>query len=126
MTAPTSFTVLKTFLSSFTLPKSPLYQSYPPLLLILILLLISGDIHRNPGSKDLCSVCSRPVTSPVSDFLPLSSVKSPRNTLGPVQCSHPPLKLSPPTPNLFPYLHLQTPTNSHLQKRTPPKTTLYH
>ena len=38
-------------------PKSLHYLSHPPLMLIFMLLLISGDIHPNP-----CSVCSRRVT----------------------------------------------------------------
>ena len=59
---PTSFTVLKTFLSPFSHPKPPLYLSDPPLLLILMLLLISGDIHPNPGPIEPFSVCSRRVT----------------------------------------------------------------
>ena len=50
-----------TLLSLFFHPKPPLYLSYSPLLLILILL-ISSDIHRNPGPIDPCSVCSRRVT----------------------------------------------------------------
>ena len=43
-------------------PKSLHYSSHSPLILISILLLISGDIHPNPGPIDPCSVCSRRVT----------------------------------------------------------------
>ena len=39
---------------------SPSFQ--PSLLLIFMLLLISGDIHPNPGPIDPCFVCSRRVT----------------------------------------------------------------
>ena len=38
------------------------YSSHSPLILISMLLLISGDIHPNPGPIDPCSVCSRRVT----------------------------------------------------------------
>ena len=51
-----------TLLSLFYHPKPPLYLSYSQLLLILMLLLIRGDIHPNPGPTDPCSVCSRRVT----------------------------------------------------------------
>ena len=51
-----------TLLSLFFHPKPPLFLSYSPLHLILMLLLISGDIHPNPGPTDPCSVCSRRVT----------------------------------------------------------------
>ena len=56
------------FLSRTSLPRpsfhpKPLhYSSHSPLILISILLLISGDIHPNPGPIDPCSVCSRRVT----------------------------------------------------------------
>ena len=50
-----------TFPSLFFHLKPPLYLSYPPLIFILMLL-ISGDIHPNPGPIDPCSVCSRRVT----------------------------------------------------------------
>ena len=43
-------------------PKSLHYLSYSPLILIFMLLLISDDIHPNPGPIDPCSVCSRRVT----------------------------------------------------------------
>ena len=43
-------------------PKPLHYSSHSPLILISILLLISGDIHPNPGPIDPCSVCSRRVT----------------------------------------------------------------
>ena len=39
-------------------PKPLHYSSHPPLILIFMLLLISGDIHPNPGPIDPCSVCS--------------------------------------------------------------------
>ena len=43
-------------------PKPLHYSSHLPLILISMLLLISGDIHPNPGPIDPCSVCSRRVT----------------------------------------------------------------
>ena len=43
-------------------PKPLHYSSHSPLILISMLLLISGDIHPNPGRIDHCSVCSRRVT----------------------------------------------------------------
>ena len=43
-------------------PKPLHYSSHSPLILISMLLLISGDIHPNPGLIDPCSVCSRRVT----------------------------------------------------------------
>ena len=43
-------------------PKPLHYLSHPPLILISMLLLVSGDIHHNPGPIDPCSVCSRRVT----------------------------------------------------------------
>ena len=151
-------------------PKPLHYLSHPPLILIFMLLLISGDIHPNPGSTDPCSVCSRRVTwgnrsiqfincslwvhlscsgsglglGLVWVFLPLTFVKSPRNTLGLAQCAHPLLNPSPPSHTLILYLHpflylypflylhpftlqiphphSQTPTKPYLQKlTTPPK-----
>ena len=60
---PTSSTFSRTTLLSTSFHPKPLhYSSHPPLLLIFMLLLISGDIHPNPGPIDLCSVCSRRVT----------------------------------------------------------------
>ena len=115
-----------------------------------MLLLISGDIHPNPGLIDPCFVCSRRVTwrnrlvqcttvlsgytSPALVFLPLSFKKSPRDTLGLAQCAYPLLNPSPPSHTLILYLHpftlqiphphSQTPTKPYLQKCTPPKTTM--
>ena len=43
-------------------PKHLHHLSHSPLILISTLLLISGDIHPNPGPIDPCSVCSRRVT----------------------------------------------------------------
>ena len=43
-------------------PKPFHYLSHSPLIPISMLLLISGDIHPNPGPIDLCSVLSRRVT----------------------------------------------------------------
>ena len=43
-------------------PKPLHYSSHSPLILISMLLLISGDIHPNPGPINPCSVCSRRVT----------------------------------------------------------------
>ena len=59
---PTSSTFfLTTLLSPSFHPKPLHYSSHPPLILIFMLLLISGDIHPNPGPIDPCSVCSRRV-----------------------------------------------------------------
>ena len=153
MTAPTFFTVPTIFFSLFSHPKSPLYLSRPPLLLIFMLLLISGDIYPNPGPIDPCSVCSRKVTwrnrsvqcTKCSLWAHLSCSglcsrdfrKISPDTLGLVQCAHPSLKLPSPSYNLTSYLHPQTPTNPHLHLQTPtikpssskmkpPKTTLHH
>ena len=49
-----------TFLCLFFHPKPLLNLSHSPL--ILMLLLISSDIHPNPGPIDPCSVCSHRVT----------------------------------------------------------------
>ena len=59
---PTSSSFFRTTLLSPSFhPKSLHYSSHPPLILIFMLL-ISGDIHPNPGPKHPCSVCSRRVT----------------------------------------------------------------
>ena len=109
---------LTTLLSPFFHPKPLLYLSHSPLILILMLLLISGDIHPNPGSIDPCSACSRRVTwgnrsvqctncslwytSSALVFLLLAFVKFSRDTLGLAQCAHLPLNPVPSpinTPN---------------------------
>ena len=60
---PISSTFFRTTLLSLSFHPKPLhYLSHPPLILIIMLLLISGDIHPNPGPIDPCSVCSRRVT----------------------------------------------------------------
>ena len=60
---PTSSTFFRTTLLSPSFHPKPLHYSFhPPLILIFMLLLISGDIHPNPGPIDPCSVCSRRVT----------------------------------------------------------------
>ena len=51
-----------TLLSLFFHPKPLLYLSQSLLIFILMLLLISGDIHPNLGPIDLCFFCSRRVT----------------------------------------------------------------
>ena len=53
---------LRTLLSLFFHLKPLLYLSHSLLILILMLLLISSDIHPNPGPIDPCSVCSCRVT----------------------------------------------------------------
>ena len=86
------------------------------------MLLISGDIHPNPGPIDPCSVCSHRVTwgkdqynvptvlsgytSPALVFLLLTFIKPFRDTLGLAQCVHPLLNPSPPCDTLILYLHL--------------------
>ena len=60
---PTSSTFFRTTLLSPSFHPKPLHYSFhPPLIFIFMLLLISGDIHPNPGPIDPCSVCSRRVT----------------------------------------------------------------
>ena len=54
--------VRQLFLVSSSTPKPSHFLCYSPLLLILILFLIGGDIHPDPGPLDPCSVCSRRVT----------------------------------------------------------------
>ena len=102
-------------------PKALHYSSHPPLILIFMLLLISGDIHPNPGPIDPCSVCSHRVTwknrsvqctnyslwvclscfglSP-ADFCKIS-----QDTLGLAQCAHALLNPSSPSHTLILYLH---------------------
>ena len=123
---PISSTFFRIILLSPSFHPKPLYYlSHPPLILIFMLLLISRDIHPNPGSTDPCSVCSRRVTwgnrsvqctncslwvhlscsgsglglGLVWVFLPLTFVKSPQNTLDLsnvlILFSTPPLPLTP-------------------------------
>ena len=82
-----------------------------------MLLLISGDIHPNPGPID--PALSAPgetdrynvptvlsgYTSPALVFLLLTFVKSHRDTLGLAQCVHPLLNLSPVSHTLILYLY---------------------
>ena len=119
---PTSSTFFRTTLLSPSFHLKPLHYSFHPLLIhIFMLLLISGDIHPNPGAIDPCSVCSRRVTwetdrynvptvlfgytSPALVFLLLTFVKSHRDTLGLAQCVHPLLNLSPLSHTLILYLY---------------------
>ena len=125
---------LTTPVNPFFHPKPLLYQSNTPLSLILMLLLISGDIHQNHGPIDPCSVCSRRVTwgnrsvqctncslwvhLSCSGLSPLTFVKFPRDTLGLAQCAHPLLNSSPPSyiPTLYPhYKHSKSPILTHKQ-----------
>ena len=132
-----------TLLSPYFHPKPLHYSSHPPLILIFMLLLISGDIHPNSGPIDPCSVCSCRVTwetdrynvatvlsgctFPALVFLPLTFVKSPWDILGLSQCAHPLLNPSPPshTPILYLhpslYLHPLTLQISHPHSQTPTK-----
>ena len=60
---PTPSIFFRTSLLSPSFHPKPLhYLSHSLLILISMLLLISGDIHPNPGPIDPCSVCSRRVT----------------------------------------------------------------
>ena len=60
---PTPSIFFRTSLPRLSFHPKPLhYLSHSPLILISMLLLISGDIHPNPGRIDPCSVCSRRVT----------------------------------------------------------------
>ena len=108
-----------------------------------MLLFISCDIHPNPGPIDPCSVCSRRVTwgnrsvqcttalsgytFPALVFLPLTFVKSPRDTLGLAQCAHPLLNPSLSHPNRVPSSINTLLTNTHktisLKMNPHPKTT---
>ena len=117
-------------------PKPLHYSSHSPLILISMLLLISGDIHPNPGPIDPCSVCSRRVTwgnrsiqctgcslwvhlscsglSP-ADFRKISPGHSWTCPMCP-SSSQPPLPLT----LQIPHLHSQTTTKPYLQKLNPP------
>ena len=128
-----SFTFLTTLSILFSNSKIISYLSYQSLLLILILLLISGDIHPNPGPIDPCSVDPVESTGEI-DWYNLPTVLSGcaslalvshlqifekflEDTLELVQCAHLSLKLLPPLLKLSPYPHLQTPEklkSSHL------------
>ena len=60
---PISFTFFRTTLLSPSFHPKPLhYLSHSLVILILMLLLISGDIHPNPGPIDPCFVCSHRLT----------------------------------------------------------------
>ena len=105
---------LITLLNPFFHLKPLLYLSHSLLILILMLLLISDDIHPNPGPMDPCSVCSGRVTwetdqynvptvlsgctSPALVFLTLTFVKSPQDTLGLSMC---PSSSQPPPSNIL-------------------------
>ena len=141
---PTPFIFFRTSLPRPFFHPIPLhYLSHSPLILISMLLLISGDIHPNPGPIDPCSVCSRRVTwgnrsiqctgcslwvhLSCSGLSPADFRKISRDTLGLAQCAHPLLNPSPPSHTLIPYLHsflyphpltLQTP---HLHSKTTTK-----
>ena len=128
-------------------PKPLHYSSHSLLIVIFMLLLISGDIHPNPGPIDPCSVCSRRVTwgnrsvqctncslrvhLPALVFLLLTFVKSPRDTLGLAQCVHPLLNLSPLSHTLILYLYLSlylhplTHRIPHPHSQTPTKPYLH-
>ena len=61
--SPTPYIFFRTSLPCPSFHPKPLhYLSHSLLILISMLLLISGDIHPNPGPIDPCSVCSRRVT----------------------------------------------------------------
>ena len=120
---PTPYIFFRTSLPRPSFHPKPLhYLSHSPLILISMLLLISGDIHPNPGPIDpaLSSPVKSPgetdqynvptvlsgYTSPALVFLPLTFVKSPLDTLGPAQCAHPPpLNPFPASHTLIPFLH---------------------
>ena len=60
---PTPSIFFRTSLPRLSFHLKPLhYSSHSPLILISMFLLISGDIHPNPGPINPCSVCSRRVT----------------------------------------------------------------
>ena len=131
-------------------PKPLHYLSHSPVILISMLLLISGDIHPNPGPIDPCSVCSRRVTwrnrsiqctncslwvhlscfglAP-ADFRKISPGHSWTCPMYPSSSQPLPslsiLYLHPflylhPLTLQIPHLHSQTPTKPYLQKLTPP------
>ena len=89
------------------------------------------------GNRSIqCSGCSLWVHLSCSGLSPLTSAKSPRDTLGLAQCAHPLLNPFPPSHTLIPYLHSflylhpltlqiphlhsQTTTKPYLQKLNPP------
>ena len=59
---PISSTLLWTTLLSPSFHPKPLHYLFHSLLILIFMLLISGDIHSNPGPIDPCSVCSHRVT----------------------------------------------------------------
>ena len=100
-------------------PKPLHYSSHSPLILISMLLLISGDIHPNPGPIDPCAMCpssSQPIPSlshsnPVSSFFSVSPSSHTSNPPPPLTNNHKPYlqKLNPP-----PKQPQITPTNLYL------------
>ena len=125
-------------------PKPLHYSSHSPLLLISILLLISSDIHPNPGPIDPCSVCSRRVTwgnrsiqctgcslwvhlscsgLSLADFRKISPGHSwtcpmcPSSSQPPPPPSHIPI----PYPHSFPHLHPLTLQIPHLHSQSTTK-----
>ena len=59
---PTPSILSRTSLPRPSFHPKPLHYSSHSLLILISMLLISGDIHPNPGPIDPCSVCSRRVT----------------------------------------------------------------
>ena len=59
---PTPYILSRTSLPRPSFHTKPLHYSSHSLLILISMLLISGDIHPNPGPIDPCSVCSHRVT----------------------------------------------------------------
>ena len=59
---PPISTFFRTTLLSPSFHPKPLLYLYHLSLILILMLLISGDIHPNPGPIDSCSVCSHRVT----------------------------------------------------------------
>ena len=59
---PISSTFFRTTLLGLSFHPKPLHYSSHSLLILIFMLLISGDIHHNPGPIDHCSVCYYRVT----------------------------------------------------------------
>ena len=145
---PTPSILSRTSLPRPSFHPKPLHYSSHSLLILISMLLISGDIHPNPGPIDPFSVCSRHLGKQINTMyrlfslgtsLLLTSAKSPWDTLGLAQCAHPllnPPSLSHSNPvssffSVSPSSHTPNPpptlTNNHktisLKTKPSPKTT---
>ena len=126
---------LTTLLSPFFYPKPLLYLSHSPLSLILMLLLISGDIHPNTGPIDPCSVCSGKVTwgsksvqcTNCSLWVHLScSDLSPADFRKIFPGHSWTFPMQPSSSQLFPSLFYPKPVSSSIKTPNPPSSFLIH